>query len=224
MRIAAIDIGTNSIHVVIAQAHGQRGFEVLDREREVVQIGRGSFIGNRLRADAIARTVDALARFVDLARRQGAERILCTATAAAREAKNGGVFVRAAQRIAGITPRVIPAREEGRLIWLAVTNALELPGDEPSLVLDIGGGSLQMVVGTADKLLKVVSVPLGALRLSEILPLGDPPSSEVLDRLRRTVRKTAKEALSMVKEFKPKRIYGSSGSIHALAYISQHLE
>ncbi len=224
MRIAAIDIGTNSIHVVITQAHGQRGFEVLDREREVVQVGRGSFRGNRLRADAIARTVDSLARFVNLARRQGAERILCTATAAAREAKNGGEFVRAAQRIAGITPRVIPAREEGRLIWLAVTNALELSPDEPSLVLDIGGGSLQMVVGTADKLLKVVSVPLGALRLSEILPLGDPPAPEALDRLRRTVRKTAKEGLSIVKEFKPKRIYGSSGSIHALAHVSQHFE
>ena len=224
MRIAAIDIGTNSIHVVIAQAHGQKGFEVLDREREVVQVGRGSFVGNRLRADAIARTVDSLARFVELARRQGAERILCTATAAAREAKNGGEFVRAAQRVAGITPRVIPAREEGRLIWLAVTNALELPADEPSLVLDIGGGSLQMVVGTSEKLLKVVSVPLGALRLSEILPLEDPPAPETLARLRRIVKKTAKEALAVVREFKPKRIYGSSGAIHALAHVAQHLE
>src|SRR5262245_25718739 len=183
MRIAAIDIGTNSIHVVIAQAHGQKGFEVLDREREVVQIGRGSFLGNRLRAEAINRTVDSLARFVDLARRQGAERILCTATAAVRESKNGGEFVRAAQAVAGIT-----ARKEGRLTWLAVPNALELAPDEPSLMLDIGGGSLQMVVGTADKLLKVVSVPLGALRLSEILPLGDPPDPSALDRLRRTVK------------------------------------
>ena len=224
MRIAAIDIGTNSIHVVIAQAHGQKGFEVLDREREVVQIGRGSFLGNRLRSDAIARTVDSLARFVALARRQGAERILCTATAAAREAKNGGEFVRQAKQVAGITPRVIPAREEGRLIWLAVKNALELPADEPSLVLDIGGGSLQMVVGTADKLLRVVSVPLGALRLSEILPLGDPPDPEALARRRRTVRKTAREALAMVKELAPRRIYGSSGAIHALAHVSQHLE
>jgi len=224
VRIAAIDIGTNSIHVVIAQAHGQKGFEVLDRERELVQVGRGSFLGNRLRAEAIARTVDALARFVDLARRQGAERILCTATAAAREAKNGGDFVRAARRIAGITPRVIPAQEEGRLIWLAVKNALELSPAEPSLVLDIGGGSLQMVVGTAEKLLKVVSVPLGALRLSEILPLGDPPAPEELERLRRTVRKTAKEALAIVRELKPKRIYGSSGAIHALAHVSQFLE
>ena len=224
MRIAAIDIGTNSIHVVIAQAHGQRGFEVLDREREVVQIGRGSFLGNRLRADAVSRTVDSLARFVDLARRQGAERILCTATAAVRESKNGGEFVRAAQAVAGITPRVIPAREEGRLIWLAVTNALELASDEPSLVLDIGGGSLQMVVGTADKLLKVVSVPLGALRLNEILPLGDPPDPRELEKLRRTVKKTAKEALAVVREFAPRRIYGSSGSIHALAHVAQHLE
>ena len=95
MRIAAIDIGTNSIHIVIAQATGQGGFDVLDREREVVQVGRGSFKSGRLRADAISRTADALARFVALAKRFGAERILCTATAAVREARNGGDFVRA---------------------------------------------------------------------------------------------------------------------------------
>ena len=126
MRIAAIDIGTNSIHIVIAQATGKGGFEVLDREREVVQVGKGSFDTGRLRKDAILRTVEALARFVALARRMGVERIACTATAAVREAKNGGDFVRAAREIAGITPRVIPAREEGRLIYLAVQNALAL--------------------------------------------------------------------------------------------------
>ncbi|MEP7027780.1 MAG: hypothetical protein ABI960_04215, partial [Candidatus Eisenbacteria bacterium] len=174
MRIAAIDIGTNSIHVVIAQASGKGGFEVLDREREVVQIGKGSFVTGRLRADAIARTVEALARMVALARRMGVERIVCTATAAVREAKNGGDFVRAARAGAGITPRVIPAREEGRLIHLAVMNALPLPAG-PSLILDIGGGSLQMVVGDREKLALVVSAPLGALRLGELFPLGDPP-------------------------------------------------
>ena len=87
MTLAAIDIGTNSIHIVIAQATGKGGFEVLDREREVVQVGKGSFASGRLRKDAILRTVEALARFVALARRMGAERIACTATAAVREAQ-----------------------------------------------------------------------------------------------------------------------------------------
>jgi exopolyphosphatase/guanosine-5'-triphosphate,3'-diphosphate pyrophosphatase len=223
MRIAAIDIGTNSIHVVIAEATGHGGFDVLEREREVVQVGRGSFLSGRLRADAIARTAESLARFVALARSRGVERIDCTATAAVREAKNGGEFVRAARAAAGLTPRVIPAHEEGRLIWLAVRNALELP-DEPVLVLDIGGGSMQMVVGTREKLLRVDSVPLGALRLTETFPLGDPPDPDALAALRRHVRRTAKVALANIKELKPTRLYGSSGSIHALAHVANHFD
>ncbi|MGH7725473.1 MAG: Ppx/GppA phosphatase family protein, partial [Candidatus Eiseniibacteriota bacterium] len=107
MRIAAIDIGTNSIHVVVAEASGHGGFDVLDREREVVQIGRGSFASGHLRTEAIDRTVESLARMVSLARSLGAERILCTATAAVRESRNGGEFVRAARDAAGITPRII---------------------------------------------------------------------------------------------------------------------
>ena len=223
MRLAAIDIGTNSIHIVIAQATGKGGFEVLDREREVVQVGKGSFGTGRLRKDAILRTVESLARFVALARRMGVERIACTATAAVREAKNGGDFVRAAREIAGITPRVIPAREEGRLIYLAVKNALALP-EGPSLVLDIGGGSLQMVVGDGNKLEQVASAPLGALRLGELFPLGNPPKSAAIAKLERYVKKTAKPGLAAILEFKPKQAYGSSGSIHALAHATRAME
>ena len=97
MRIAAIDIGTNSIHMVIAEAVENGGFEVVDREREVVQVGRGSFTANRLQKPAIRRSIDALQRFVQLARRHQVDRILCTATAAVREAKNGGEFLAAAR-------------------------------------------------------------------------------------------------------------------------------
>src|SRR5258705_11962090 len=96
MRLAAIDIGTNSVHIVIAEAVGQNRFEVLDREREVVQIGRGSFTRNRLQRDAMKRTIDALDRFVMLARGKGVERILCPATAAVPEATNAREFLRAA--------------------------------------------------------------------------------------------------------------------------------
>jgi exopolyphosphatase/guanosine-5'-triphosphate,3'-diphosphate pyrophosphatase len=219
MRIAAIDIGTNSIHVVIAQALPEGGFEVLDREREVVQVGRGSFATGRLRADAIARTVESLARFVALARGKGAERIVCTATAAVREAANGGDFVRAARAASGITPKVIPAREEGRLIYLAVRSALEL-GERPSLILDIGGGSLQIVVGDRERIHRVVTAPLGALRLSEVFPLGDPPDLREVGKLIRYIKKTARPVLDDVEAYKPKRAFGSSGSIHALAHVA----
>src|SRR5262245_23593148 len=164
MRLAAIDIGTNSVHIVIAEAVGQNRFEVLDREREVVQVGRGSFSRNHLQREAVKRTVEALDRFVMLARGKGVERILCTATAAVREATNGGQFLRLARARTGVLPRVIPAEEEGRLVYLAVKQALELPVD-PSLIIDIGGGSAEMIVGDRKDCHKIVSAPLGALRL-----------------------------------------------------------
>ena len=223
MRLAAIDIGTNSVHIVIAEAVGQNRFVVLDREREVVQIGRGSFGSNRLEREAMKRTIDSLDRFVMLARGKGVERILCTATAAVRESTNGGLFLRAAREKTGVTPRIIPAEEEGRLIYLAVKQALELPA-EPSLIVDIGGGSAQMVVGDRKEPQKIVSGPLGALRLMELHPLGDPPRPARLEKLRRTVRKTAAKPLAALKPLGPARAFGSSGSIHALGHVTEYLQ
>jgi exopolyphosphatase/guanosine-5'-triphosphate,3'-diphosphate pyrophosphatase len=222
MRIAAIDIGTNSIHMVIARAVGH-SFEIVDRERETVQVGRDSFASGRLRGAAIRRTVDALARFVKLARRHQVDRILCTATAAVREAKNGGELLRAARDTAGVTPRVIPTEEEGRLIYLGVKSALQLEA-EPSLIVDIGGGSVQLVMGSHEKLIRVVSAPLGALRLSEILPLSDPAARREIVRLGRHIRRVAREPLAAVRELKPVRVYGSSGSIHAAAQVAHWIE
>ena len=215
LTLAAIDIGTNSIHMVISRATGQ-GIEVVDREREVTQVGRGSFVGGRLRAEAVNKTLDALARFARLARSHQVDRILCTATAAVREAANGGRFVREARRLTGVTPRIIPAEEEGRLNYLAIRSSLAL-GEETSLIIDIGGGSMQLVACNAQKFLRVRGAPLGALRLTERFLTEDPPSRRSLARLQRHIRKTAKPALESVRELSPRRVYGSSGAIHALA-------
>jgi len=219
MRIAAIDIGTNSIHMVIADAMGVGAFEVVDRERDVVQIGRGSFAKGRLRREAIQRSVDALARFAQLARRQQTDRILCTATAAVREAQNGGEFLQLARSIAGITPRVIPAEEEGRLIYLAIKGALQI-GTKQSLIVDIGGGSLQLVVGDEEKMRLATSAPVGALRLTELFLVSDPPTRGQVQKLRRHIRRQTRAVLARVGEFSPHAAYGSSGSIHALAQLA----
>jgi len=223
VRIAAIDIGTNSIHMVIAEASGPQGFDVVDREREVVQVGRGSFGKRRLRKDAIRRTADSLARFVHLARRQQVDRILCTATAAVREAKNGSDFLAAAHRSSGITPRVIPATEECRLIYLGIKSALELQA-EPCAIVDIGGGSMQLVLANRERCLLMLSAPLGALRLTESIVRSDPPARRDLERLRQHVRKTAEGPLEKLRAGKPRRAYGSSGSIHALAHVAHIFE
>ena len=223
MRIAAIDIGTNSIHMVIARTTAAGGFELADREREVVQIGRGSFTSGRLQAGAVRLTIDALKRFVDLARRQQVDKILCTATAAVREARNAGSFLEGAREAAGITPRVIQPEEEGRLIYLAVKGALRFEAT-PVLIVDIGGGSAQLVVADADHPIEQHSVPLGALRLTECVLHFGTPSRRALARLQRHVKRVSSEALAAVAVHEPARVYGSSGSIHALAELAYQLE
>lgn len=218
MRIAAIDIGTNSIHMVIARAVHHTEFAVLDRERDVVQVGRGSFRSGRLRRAAIQRTVEALRRFVQLARRHQVDRILCTATAAVREARNGGEFLQAARKASGIGPRVIPASEEGRLIYYAVKAALHLD-ERPSLIVDIGGGSVQLVAADRDRLHRVVSLPLGALRLTETLLEHEPPTDREIERLRRVIRRRVRDGLRQLETRRFSRLIGCSGAIHALAHV-----
>jgi exopolyphosphatase/guanosine-5'-triphosphate,3'-diphosphate pyrophosphatase len=210
--------------MVIAEAVHADAFTVLDREREVVQVGRGSFMGGRLRRDAMQRAADALARFTQLARRHSVDRIVCTATAAVREARNGGDFLNLARRVSGVAPRVIPSEEEGRLIHLAVQAALQLP-DRPALIVDIGGGSVQLVHVNGPQLLKVVGVPLGALRLEETVIEHDPPTDDELEQLRRLTRKQLRRALAELGDPTIDAVFGSSGSIHALAelaYLEQH--
>jgi exopolyphosphatase/guanosine-5'-triphosphate,3'-diphosphate pyrophosphatase len=223
MRIAAIDIGTNSIHMVIARATPAAGLEVLDREREVVQVGKNSFSGGRLAPEAIERTVDSLARFVRLAHSHRVHHIVCTTTAAVREAENGGEFLAIATQVAGVTPRVIPTEIEGRLIYLAVKHAIELDS-QPSVIIDIGGGSVQLVVGNHERCLQVISLPLGALRLQETIIDKDPLPSRDLNRLRDHIRLHADQAIKTILAYRPVRVLGSSGSIHALAEISSWLE
>src|SRR5262245_59641708 len=152
--------------MVIAEATHGDVFTVLDREREVVQVGRGSFEDGRLRNEAMQRTVDALARFVQLARRHAVDRILCTATAAVREARNGGDFLTLARHVSGASRRDSPREAEGRLIRLALEAARRLP-PEPALPVDTGGGGGQLVPVSGAELRRVAAGPRGALRRAE---------------------------------------------------------
>jgi exopolyphosphatase/guanosine-5'-triphosphate,3'-diphosphate pyrophosphatase len=115
-----------------------------------------------------------------------------------------------------VSPRVIPSEEEGRLIHLAVQSALPLP-EQPALLVDIGGGSAQLVHVRGAELLRVAGVPLGALRLTETMLERDPPSERDVERLRRHARKLLRRAFEGFEGPAPEAVYGSSGSIHALA-------
>jgi exopolyphosphatase/guanosine-5'-triphosphate,3'-diphosphate pyrophosphatase len=115
MRIAAIDVGTNSIHMIVAEAHPDGAFQIVDREKEMVRLGTGGLDGRPLSPEARAAGLDTLMRFKRLADSRGVEKIVAVATSAVREAPNGGEFLAEVAQRAGIYIRVISGHEEARL-------------------------------------------------------------------------------------------------------------
>ena len=143
--LAAIDVGTNSVHMVIARPIPGGSPEVLARERMPVRLGAGGHDMKRLQPDAIERAVAALMEFRHIADAHDAE-VVAVATSAVREADNQGQFLRRAHDAARITVEIISGTEEARLIHLGAMSAVPI-ADRPHLVIDIGGGSTELIVG-----------------------------------------------------------------------------
>ncbi len=215
--LAAIDIGTNSFHLVVARA-GRHRFDVITSEKEVVRLGAGSGDMKRLRADAVDRGVAALRRLRIVAESSGAS-VRAVATSAVREASNRNDFLRRARDEAGVDVEVVSGPEEARLIHLGVLQALPLY-DRRHLVVDIGGGSTEFVVGHGPEIRFVRSLKLGAIRLTDrFFPGGTTTPARVVacrDYLRSYLAPMAAEARAAGFDI----AVGSSGTVQNLAEIA----
>jgi exopolyphosphatase/guanosine-5'-triphosphate,3'-diphosphate pyrophosphatase len=212
MRVATIDVGSNSIHMVVAEVDGAGHFRVLDRAREMVRLGQRSLITGRLLASAIERGVQTLAAFRTLAERRGSVRFRAVATSAIREASNGGEFIQRVRDEVGIRIRVIPGREEARLIHLGVRHAVDLGGTD-SLILDIGGGSVEMIVVEDHLPTAIESAKAGVSRLTEAVLGTDPPTSKQLRRLEERLRVDLDPMLRVLDGRKLIQVVGTSGTM-----------
>lgn len=163
--IAAIDIGTNSVHLVVARVTGPQAFEVLEREKEMVRLGSGGGDMKSLEEDAMDRAIGALARFRGVADVHGA-RVVAVATSAVREADNRAAFLARAREEAGVKVEIISGVEEARLIHLGVLQAVPV-FDQTLLLCDIGGGSTELLVGRRGDTLAARSMKLGSNRLTQ---------------------------------------------------------
>jgi exopolyphosphatase/guanosine-5'-triphosphate,3'-diphosphate pyrophosphatase len=184
--LAAIDIGTNSVHLVVARAIAADRFEILAREKDMVRLGSGGGEMKRLADDAIERAVAALARHRAIAEAHGAP-VRAVATSAVREAENRHVFIRRAAVEAGVRVEVISGFEEARLIHLGVLQALPVY-DERVLVVDIGGGSTEVVLGEQEEAIVARSLKLGAIRLTDRFFADDLVKKGAVTRCRRHVQ------------------------------------
>ena len=174
MRLAAIDIGTNSVHMIVVRVRPDFSFEVIDREKEMVRLGAGGLDGRKLTHEAMTSALQALSKFERLARSHQVDEILAAATSATREAENGGEFLRAIEHTTGIRPRIITGTTEARLIHLAAVYGVDTP--KTAVVIDIGGGSVEITLGTREQVQFARSFKIGVIRLTERFVTSDPLS------------------------------------------------
>ena len=216
-RIAAIDVGTNSIHMIVVEKQ-KHGYRVIDKEKDMVQLGRGSLEGRPLTDDAVERGVEALRRMAGIAERWQVQDVVAVATSAIREAPNGRRFITAAKKASGIDVRVISGEEEAEYIYRAVRSAVDFHGGT-SLVIDIGGGSVELIVGTSDEVYLTASEPVGALRMAQMFGLDGASTPAMIDECRAYVRKRLKKSLSRISSLGFDFAVGTSGTIVALAEL-----
>ncbi len=215
MKLAAIDIGTNSIHMVVVEVTARHTFDVIKQEKEMVKLGAGVFATNHLSSRAYQAGLETIRRYVSLADQLGVDEIITAATSAIREARNGGDFLDEVIEKTGLSPQVISGKEEARLIFLAVRNAIELK-NENALVIDIGGGSTEAVVGNTTEVLYRSSMKLGVRRLLDMFENEGPVGKEARGVLEAHIKYTAREVMEAARSQGFTRVIGTSGTIRTL--------
>ncbi len=213
-RLAAIDIGTNSIRSIVVEIERSGKFRVLDDEKATVRLGEGLNETGLLSAEACQRAIEALIRQKKIIDGYGVRAVEAVATSAVRKAANGKVFISAVRKLTGIAIAVISGEEEAELAALSAFNNFDMEGSR-HLLVDIGGGSLELVTTVGRHVEEIFSLELGALYLSETFLKGD-VQAEAYNRLRRHIRKVLKEAFP---EGWPavNAVIGSGGTVTSIA-------
>src|SRR2546428_11976510 len=217
LKLALLDIGSNSIHMVLTEIQPDFSYKILDRCKDVPRLGEETFQTGQLSPDAIAKGIEVVRTFTTLARNRGFTRIEAVATSAVREAANGGDLIEAIERETGIRVRVVTGLEEARLIYLGVRHSMDF-GDRNVLIVDVGGGSGSLTVANRAKLLHAASWKLGAIRLNDMY-LKKETSSDALKRLEKAVAAQLKPALPRFKKIGFEAFVGTSGMIGNLAEV-----
>jgi exopolyphosphatase / guanosine-5'-triphosphate,3'-diphosphate pyrophosphatase len=229
-RVAAIDCGTNSIRLLVADVTVRAGAAVslrdVHREQRVVRLGKGVDATGMLDPEALERTRVALADYTTVLRRKGTERVRIVATSATRDARNRDDFFGMVRATLGIDAEIISGDEEARLSFAGAVNDLDQE-DGPFVVVDTGGGSTEMVVGDLTDDGAVVraarSVDIGSVRITERCLAGDPPSADEIAKARELAASVLNEAFAAVPVEGVRTWVGVAGTITTLSAYAQQL-
>jgi exopolyphosphatase / guanosine-5'-triphosphate,3'-diphosphate pyrophosphatase len=217
MRIAAVDVGSNSVHLVVVESDSLGNQRVLAREKTMTRLAKGVAKSGLISPEAFQAGLEALALMAEVVRGFHCDTVMACGTAVLREASNAPQFIEEAARL-GIHIRVISGEEEARLIYQAVSRAIPFP-EEPVVLVDIGGGSTEITWILGERVPASTSLPWGLQRLSDAVGTTNPPTPEDLKRLRKFIRKILKKARKTLPEGLPpaKIIIGTSGTLMDLA-------
>lgn len=219
---AFIDLGTNSVRLLVVRVNPNQSYTILRREKEFARLGEGEFQDQYLKEEAMGRAIAICGRFRALALSYGAAEIHAVATSATRDALNRNEFLERLRNEAGLDVRVVSGKEEARLIYLGVSSGEHLAGHN-CLFIDIGGGSTEVIVGGQDEYGYLDSMRLGAIRLTSLFFLPGEAGSVAPERyalICQHVRNASVRTVQALKEEEVDLAYGSSGTILNLAEIA----
>lgn len=217
-RLAAIDVGSNSIRLVVAEYDPQQGFNIIDEVREQARLATGLTATGMLDEATMARAIVALQRMKELITRRGVRQLSAVATSAVREARNGAAFVARVRKEAGIPLRIIDGETEAALSWRSVAHHFPLDRTR-ALVADIGGGSLELIGAVNGLVETTASLPLGAVRLTERLTVGERGVVRTVRAMRKLARKKLKQATKW-SAWSGAVVIGSGGTFTNLARMA----
>ncbi|RCW39981.1 exopolyphosphatase/guanosine-5'-triphosphate,3'-diphosphate pyrophosphatase [Halopolyspora algeriensis] len=229
-RVAAIDCGTNSIRLLVADVtvhdDGARTLHDVHREMRIVRLGQGVDATGRLDDEALRRTREALADYAETARREGARSTRMVATSATRDAANREDFFAMVRDTLGVDAEVITGEEEAHLSFVGAVGDVD-PAQGPFLVTDVGGGSTELVLGNWDgahaDILAARSVDIGSVRLTERCLHSDPPHSNERQEAEKVARRVLDETLADVDASRARTWVGVAGTVTTLSAIAQEL-
>ncbi len=224
MHCAVVDIGTNSTRLLLAEVRDGRVGEVLERRTEITRLGAGVDADGRLSDEAMQRVYSVLDDYGKLIERHGADRAVAVLTSAVRDASNGQEFADAVRERWGLEPHVLSGDEEARLTFLGATSERDPSDQEPTLVIDIGGGSTEFVIGTGGEMEFHVSNQAGVVRQTERHLHTDPPGAEEREALARDVRSILADGVPEKWRRAVGHAIAVAGTATSMASIAQELE
>lgn len=220
-RFAIIDIGTNTFHLIIVDVT-ETGYTLIKREREAVRLGQGGIDKKMIAPDAMSRAFFTLKMFKELGKTYRVSEYIVNATSAVRNAENRDEFISMIHDKIGLNIQVVDGAREAELIYKGVKLADGVLSEEPSLIVDIGGGSVEFIVANKEERLWMQSFEIGGQRLKNAYHTEDPISKKQLLNLENYLQEQLKPVAEAVKKYKPTSLVGCSGTFDTILEIEQH--